>query len=108
MTALRLLVGLVVGITLGLASVLHHATSWGHLALAVAVPAVLVVVAPGPAARTGLALGWVATVLTAVLGTDEGDVLVLADARGWTLLVSALLFATVAIATIPVRKGLPT
>lgn len=108
MTALRLGLGLVLGVALGLASVFHHAAGWGQLAVAVGVPAALVALAPRRADRVGLGLGWVATVLAAVLGTDEGDVLVLADAKGWILLSSALLLAIVAIATIPVRRGVPS
>lgn len=105
MTGLRLLLALGLGVVVGLASVFHHSADWVRLVLAVAVPAVLVAVAPGRAPRIGLALGWAATVLLAVVGTGEGDLLVVADPKGWTLLVSAVLMAVVALATIPVRRG---
>lgn len=102
---LRLLGGLALGVVVGIASVFHHAADWTRLGLAVAVPVMLVVVAPGRALRVGVALGWSSTVLLAVLGTGEGDLLVVADPKGWTLLVSAVLLAVVALATIPVRRG---
>lgn len=108
MTWLRLLPALALGVAVGLASVFHHAAGWGRLALAVAVPAALVAAAPGRAPRVGFALGWAVTVLAAVFGTDEGDLLVVADAKGWILLVSALLLVIVALATIPVRRGSPS
>lgn len=102
---LRLLLGLLLGVVVGLGSVFHHGADWIRLVLAVAAPVLLVVVAPGRAARAGVALGWATTVLVAVFGTGEGDLLVVADAKGWTLLVSAVLLVVVALATIPVRRG---
>lgn len=102
---LGLLLGLALGIVVGLASVFHHSADWTRLAFAVAAPVVLVAVAPGRAPTVGIALGWSATVLLAVFGTGEGDLLVVADAKGWTMLVSAVLLVVVALATIPVRRG---
>lgn len=105
MTALRGILALALGAAVGLASVFHHSADWARLAVAVAVPAMLVAVAPGRAERVGTAVGWAAVVLLATFGTGEGDLLVVADAKGWILLVWALLLFVVALATIPVRRG---
>lgn len=108
MTAVRLAGALLLGVAVGVASVLHHRSGWLPLGLALAVPAALAGLLSRGSLRAGFGLGWAAVVLLGVLGTDEGDVLVAADGRGWLLLLESLVLLAVAFATIPVRGGRST
>lgn len=101
--------GLVVlGLATGLASVAIHDASWGWFVVAVAAPAVTATAAPSGQPRLGFTLGWLVVPAFALLGRPEGDYVVSANARGYGLLVAALVLLGAAVATLPRPSGLPT
>ena len=101
---LLLVVGAVAGMVTGVATIGVHDKSWAWFLLAVGAPYAGAVAAPPGWARAGFALAWSGVVLTALLGRPEGDYVVTANARGYTLLVAALVLAVYAIVTLPVGR----
>lgn len=99
-----LLAAAVVGLCSGVAVVVLHQT-WVWLLLAL-VAAVATMIALGPgAARVGFALAWAVVVLRGTLTRPEGDYLVPANTRGWTLLAASLVLVMAALATARQHRG---
>ncbi|RYP88374.1 hypothetical protein EKO23_03330 [Nocardioides guangzhouensis] len=101
---LLLLVAAGVGVVTGVASIGVHDKSWGWFLLAVGAPYAAAVAAPPGWVRAGFGLGWSGAVLVALLGRPEGDYVVTATARGYALLLAALVLAVFAIVTLPVGR----
>ena len=57
--------------------------------------------------RFGFVAGWLVVLAMALLGRSEGDWVIVADWRGYTLLVTGLLLLSYAVATIPRRAAKP-
>lgn len=81
--------------------VLHQSWVWLVLALVAAVAA-MAALGPG-SARVGFAVAWALVVLRGALTRPEGDYLVPANTRGWTLLAASLALVLAAFAT--ARQG---
>lgn len=96
-TALRVLAGVVLGLSVGLGGVLWNGQWWGLLLTAAATfaPAFLL---PVPA-RVGFAIGWLVPVVRGSVPTAAGDLLVLADWHGYALLVMGLVLAVATMLT---------
>jgi hypothetical protein len=101
---LLLPVAAAVGVTTGIASLGLHDKSWAWWLLAVGAPYAAAVAAPAGWVRAGFGLGWTGLVLVALLGRPEGDYVVAATARGYALLVAALVLGVYAIVTLPVQR----
>lgn len=95
---------LLIGLTTGVASLMLHEKSWAWLVLTLAAPAATAVALPAGWLRCGFGLGWIAMVFVAVQGRPEGDYVVLASPRGYTLLVFCLLLLVGLVVTLPVRR----
>jgi hypothetical protein len=98
------LVLLPVGVVTGIASLAVHDRSWPWFLLAVAGPVVAAVALPPGWPRSGFGLGWVGVLMVALLGRPEGDYVVTATARGYTLLGLGLLLLVLVIVTLPVGR----
>ena len=106
----RQLAGLVllpVGVVTGVASLAVHDKSWPWFLLAVAGPVAAVVALPSGWPRSGFGLGWVGALMVALLGRPEGDYVVTATARGYTLLGAGLLLLMLVVVTLPVGRRSP-
>lgn len=103
--ALLTLLALVLGMGTGLASVALHEKSWLWLALALAAPAATTAALPSGWLRSGFGLGWLGLVLVAFQARPEGDFLVLASPRGYTLFGFGLALLIAVVVTLPVRRA---
>ncbi len=104
MRVLLALVLLVVGAGSGVAAVAVHGHWWGLALAAAAVLATLVAVGPGWTTRLPFAVGFGLVVARLAVARPEGDYVVAADAKGYLLLLLALVVVATAIATLP-RPG---
>jgi hypothetical protein len=95
---------LLAGLGAGIATVLVHGWWWG-LVLGEAATVMVALVTPrGWGTRLAFALGNAAAVAALSIPRPEGDYLVGADARGYTVLAVTVLVLGAAIATLP-RPG---
>jgi len=97
------------GLGTGVASLARHGTWWGLGLVAAATLATLLALPRGWATRPAFALGWLVPVLVVGLQAGPGgDVVVVADLRGYLLLALALVVAVVVLLTLPPgRRGAP-
>ncbi len=93
----------VVGAWAGVCAVAVHTRTPTLLLAVVATGAVSHALPPGWL-RGGFAAGWLVVLGAAVLGRPEGDWAVIADWRGYTLLVAGLVLLSHAAGTVP-RRG---
>jgi hypothetical protein len=84
---------------------LHGRTPW--LVVAVAASALATWALPAGWPRFGFVVGWLVVLAVALLGRPEGDLLVAADWRGYTLLGTGLILLTYVVATVPRRAAKP-
>lgn len=102
------LASIVGGGAVGLGAVLLHGYWWGLLLGVAATVALLVALPAGASTRLAFSLGWVAVLWRATTERTEGDYLVSSDARGYTLLVFAMVVLAagfVGLARRPRRDG---
>ncbi len=95
---------LLVGAVTGVASLAVHDKSWPWFLLAVAAPLVTAVALRPGWARVGFGLGWTAIVIVALLGRPEGDFVVAATGRGYSLLGLTLGLVVLVLVTVPVAR----
>jgi hypothetical protein len=96
---------LVVGAAGGLAAVLLHQRGWG-LALGLAACAASTLALPrGWWSRVAFGLGWMGSVVWAMVPRAEGDYLIPANLWGYALLVGSFVVLLVALATSGPGRG---
>ncbi|TWH03216.1 hypothetical protein L615_001200000850 [Nocardioides sp. J9] len=79
---------LLAGAAVGTCAVLLHRYPWGLLLGLATTAAVLVAAVPGWWGRPAFAAGWLVVLAVASAERAEGDYLIAADGRGYTLLLS--------------------
>lgn len=75
-------------------------STWG-LALGLLATTVATVALPRGPARLGFCLGWVGVVGVVLPSRSEGDLVILADTRGWTIVAFAFVLLVAGVGTLP-------